>query len=296
MPFPTHVCTGGTRDLVFYMERNGGIRGRVVDASGSPVDSFSVRYGEVTGNQIIGFGKRKSFSDSGGFFEIYDLDPDEYLLEAWADGYAFARSQPIPVKKGQWVEGITLYLGEGSTLEGVLVEELSGSPVRGAEVLVRPADKMAAIFRQDFAPYLIRRGAPSSSDGGFSVDHVGPGDYWLQVNHPDFAEKIVRGIQVASEGTTLDLGKIALLRGGILEGTVRSADGEPVHRAQMLITREGYRNRVKTDPNGYYRFEKVPAGTYTITVERVIGRRRDGLSFPQISVAVTEGSEQTVDF
>jgi hypothetical protein len=292
------IVLGGTSDMVLYLERNGGIRGQVVDAvTGQPVPSFSIRYGESRGAEgIVGFGQRRNFDSPDGTFEIFDLNPKQYVFEVWADGYAFTRSDPIEVRRGEWVAGLRFALGQGGTVEGKVVEALSGSPVSGASVLIRPGDRMDPFFHNRYNPYLVRESAPTGADGRFSVANVGPGNYWIQIDHEEYAQKIVEGIQI-SEGGRIDVGSVPIFRGGIIEGTVRAGNGEPIFRAQMLLTGEGYRNRVRTDRDGFYRFEKVPAGSYTLSVERILGRQRDLVAgFPERIVGVDEGSKSQIDF
>jgi len=296
IPAPIAIAKGGTSNLVVYMERNGGIRGQVVDAvTGRPVPSFSIRFGESGGDKIVGFGQRRNFETPDGTFELIDLNPRTYLLEAWAEGYAFTRSEPIEVRKAEWVSGVVLALGQGGTVEGRVVRSSDGSAVSGASVMVRPGDRMDPFFHTRYNPYMIRESAPTGRDGRFVIANVGAGSYSIQVDHPDFAKQVVEGVQI-QEGGRFDTGDIAIFQGGVIEGTVHGADGLPIFRAQMLLSGEGYRNRVRTDRDGYYRFEKVPVGSYALSVERVLGRRAEEAVFAERIVIVDEGSEVRIDF
>jgi len=283
-------------ELEFFMERNGGVRGVVVDAaSGAPIPSFRIRYGEDRGGKITGPGRHREFEDENGAFEVFDLNPNRWIFEAWADGYAFAKSEPIEIEKGQWREGVVLQLERGAEVRGRVVSALDGSPIGAATVSVRPDNNLPALILEQLNPAYLRQ-ARTASDGGFVVTGVGSETMRVDVEHPRYLPSQREGVEVPRTGT-VDVGAIRLAEGGIIEGTVRRSNGTPVRRATILLDQDDgdYRYRVRSKADGGYRFDKVPAGVYTLRIERVPPPDRFD-DFPVRSTAVAEGETSTVDF
>ncbi len=98
-----------------------GIRGRLVDAAGKPVPgSFAIAYTDANLKRLPDYAS--SLSDSDGRFTLYLPDGGTYYLAARVHAwdmpkpgelygkYGDDQPQPIKVKKGEFVEGITLVL------------------------------------------------------------------------------------------------------------------------------------------------------------------------------------------
>lgn len=78
---------------------------------------------------------------------------------------------------------------------------------------------------------------------------------------------------------------------GVLRGTVRQADGStPVAWAVVEVRRGSYRERVRTDGDGRYRVDDVPAGWVTVSAGR------QGFRGTKLRVRVPEGRTVSVHF
>jgi len=283
VPSGYQVLQHGMPPAEFFLARNGGIRGRVFSDSGEAIDApITIRYGNALGERepnakevgIQGIGQRIT-AEADGSFEIYDLNPGRWILEAWADGYSYVRSETIDLQKGQWVDGVVLSLGRGGEIRGRVTAAIDGASIEGAKVSVFPDDGRPPFILQSVSDAYVRTGY-TAGDGTFVVDGLGPGKKKIEVDHGDFSKAEKSGIEMRGSGDSLDVGEISLFAGATVEGSIRANDGRVVPRAQILIekTGGGWRRRVKSDEQGLFRFDKVPEGAYTVRVEIVKGPLR----------------------
>lgn len=296
VPSHRNVSTHEQPPLEVFLTRNGGVQGQVLDlATGQPVESFTLRFGPVEDKRIQGIGRSVSFDDGTGNFEIYDLNPEAYIFEAYADGYSYAATEPVPLGKGEWVQGLVIQLGRGGEVTGSVTAAIDGAPVAGVLVEVRPDDTRPPFILSQINPHYVRS-ARTGSDGRFQVGGIGPGKHRIDVSHDTFMNTKSEMFEIG-EGGSVDVGRIEILRGGAIEGYV-TLGSTPVPFAQILIDKVGggYRNRAKTDDSGYYSLDKIPAGTYSVQIERVKGKMRsevDLAAYP--AQTVTIGEAQTVN-
>lgn len=98
-----------------------GIRGRLVDAAGKPVPgSFAIAYTDANLKRLPDFAS--TLSDSDGRFTLYLPDGGSYYLAARVHAWDMPRpgelygkyggdqARPVNVRKGEFVEGITMVL------------------------------------------------------------------------------------------------------------------------------------------------------------------------------------------
>jgi hypothetical protein len=89
----------------------------------------------------------------------------------------------------------------------------------------------------------------------------------------------------ASGTTPVDSGSA-----GTLEGVVRDSSGAVVLQATVSLRgASGFQRQAATDGRGFFRFERLPPGSYAVTAFR------DGFAVETVEVAVTAGSPATVD-
>jgi len=88
-----------------------------------------------------------------------------------------------------------------------------------------------------------------------------------------------------------------------VEGTVKDATGATVAGAVIIVSSEQLigTKTIATNQTGYYRFDNLPPGTYTIAVRAAgfAALKRDGLilqtgRIPTVDLNLSVGSEQTI--
>ena len=217
---------------------------------------------------------------SDGSFLVADVEPGQYRVVARADGTTRAMSAPITVPEAGSVEDIVVEVERGGRILGTIFDA-SGAPLAGAEIacfqprVIDPNSGFGNFGRGvrinsriggnriRFDPTRQSAGSTKSGpDGSFTVDHLAPGTYTLEVSHPDFATLLSdpQAIEAAATKSGLEL---RLRRGGSIEGTVFGVDGKPRPGDRVDVESkavEGVSLSAVADGNGFYRIEHVPAG------------------------------------
>lgn len=256
-------------------------------------------------------------------------------VSASASGFASAIVEDVALS-GPPVE---IRLGRGVTVTGT-VRDLQENPVPGASITFRGLagrGRLKTSAKADDAGRFAIGPLPPASTLTLGMAHRGDGpvvgEAHLFVEAEGFASQRV-GIATSRIGDSAatESFDVHLARGGVVEGTVRAADGgAPVPGADVVVwTMEGmlgnrvehgvlYRNpfgsrivaRGKTDDDGHYRIEHVPAPIGGIRIlssssVRMNAARmrlggvvayRDGFapSGDELGTPNSEGDTQTID-
>jgi hypothetical protein len=263
--------TSGTTDLVLKLLPQGSVSGMVVDEeTGKPVTSFELSvYRHLNGRKPARVGINKSFRSSDGRFELKGLDPNQYILEARASGYAASRSEPFTAARGETASGVTVEMNRGGSIAGV-VTNANGKPLMGALVTINNNN-----FRWNPVHDLLNRMAKiegempkvrTNENGEFRVDMIVPETYQIAVKHSDFAPYHQNDILVQKKAVT-DLGQLSLSQGAIIRGTAFGEDGSPLAGAQIqAATKEGDILTSRCDGQGRFEFKGVPPAQYTVSI------------------------------
>lgn len=234
------------------------IRGLVTDASGAAIEGARIRAQPrgalVTPFNSLRLGSTTSASD--GSFRVEELVHGyAYRLIVQAAGYASAFFDLPPLEPGATLDSVHFVLGRGRQVHGAAVDT-DGNPVAEAKVsLLWPLDQ--SDFRSSFeAPALA---ATTNEQGAFAFSAVAPGDYELQLHHPQYADRPPTEIDVPAGDADLDLGVLTFVSGGTIHGVVTGADGEPVAgawvKAQARNQFGGISRTGTADADGRFRLE-----------------------------------------
>jgi hypothetical protein len=158
-----------------------------------------------------------------------------------------------------------------ATVEGSVVNKLTGAPLKAAHVIYNRADTGGA-------------SSPISTDtdsqGHFTLQ-VSPGSYRLWVERSGFARQVYGALSPAGEGATLTLAAGQQLRQltfritplGAISGRVLDEDGDPVQGVGIQVLRfdyaTGHRQLISmagasSNDRGEYRVFGLPAGRYLL--------------------------------
>lgn len=237
--------------------RDATIRGKAVDASGSPLPDVLVTAVPEDPPGSQGPPRAIAFATSGpdGAFVLENLDRKNYSLIAELDDYAQTRKEQVAGGS----QSVALVLDEGLPLAGV-VRDPDDEPV--------PAYTLLVTRRQGVIREIVSTRSVIDPRGRFEV-RVAKGDYELLVSASGWAPSA----PVAASAGTTDA-RIQLHAGGTLVGAVVDADsGAPVEYARIM--REGAGGGASaqpanagtvTRPDGTFELTGIPAGRFTITV------------------------------
>ena len=166
----------------------------------------------------------------------------------------------------------------------LVVPRQATTTLRGRVVVSNAAGVPATIGcwhdeRHEYARYA------ADGNGQFVITHAPVGTVYLTIEHPGHVTFESGGLQLLP-AADLDLGIIALHRGGGLYGTVRGPTGVAPANCELKLLSGLNQQPVHAEyVDGSYRFVDVPAGPHTLLVQ---GEQLAPASFP---ITITAGSD-----
>jgi hypothetical protein len=261
------------------------IRGQIIGPNGQPAQNTQVmlaprrRIGIAMGNQFRGRGLNQT-----GTFEIRGVVPGSYDLIAIMNDRTSPASARLPLEVGGAdIENVTLVLSPGVTITGrLLLESMpANTDVQRLRVALNPRTPMAGFLLGQRGGGQ-RGGSPPgvvNSDGTFTLQNVGPGDYrvvvqglprnaYIKIARFGAADALQDGVIVdGSTSGALDI----LVSGntGTVEGAVRDERQNPAPNVQVVLVPDPARRHradlyrtANTDATGRFRLDGIPPGDY----------------------------------
>lgn len=152
------------------------------------------------------------------------------------------------------VAGAAVIVNPGATVSGTVKDDKDAT-VSGATVeLYKDGTKVAD--------------ATAGTDGKYTISNVSTGTYTLKAKSSDGSLNGSAPVTVTDGDTTKD---ITVAKGFIVSGTIKSY-GSASEAVTVTLTKQGETTPAFTDTltgnSAAYKFENVPAGTYTLKVEK----------------------------
>jgi len=246
------VRPGVTAQYDVVLEPATRIAGRVVDASGEPIEGALVSaqpaefarlrgiglmvhtlVEQIDGRTIGASGEVRS--DADGHFELGALEWRVHDLRAEKDGYAWRDVADVPPGS----DSVIIVLSAAAIVRGRLLSP-DDEPVSGAQVVLRQphkdlrrANPMAMMMADlDVLGARTRDGA-SDADGRFALGAFRDGSYELELA-ADGYPKVTRAVRIAGED--VDLGDIALERGRPIAGVVLGPGDVPLADVDIEVS------------------------------------------------------------
>jgi hypothetical protein len=200
-------------------------------------------------------------TDGSGRWEA-PARPGSYFVAARAEGFAPATTGVVHPPGGARTP-VRLRLETGVELQGTTVVRGDGEPVSLAEIILTPLAFPPDLRGHLDAPEEELLFATSSETGEFRFTGLAPGRYRAEARAPGFVRKVLPSVPAPFGGSiTLDLAP-----GGLIEGAVTGADGQPVAGAEVLAFNTAHATQGFTNGQGHFSLE-VPPGTYFVSARR----------------------------
>lgn len=271
----------GDRNARIQLSGAGVIRGRVLEADGTPAKKFIVR--PYTGDWFrYNYSRPVAFEDADGRF-VLPMAPGAYSLDVRSDSGSFTTSKAVTVVKGENAE-TEIRLPAAGVVTGVVTDP-DGAHLMGAEVFVKRGGMPAEPVREQYAR--------ADADGRFTVKGLALEQVKLHVRHAGFATT-----EFATTATPAAQARevtIRLGRGARVLGNVTTRDGGPVADAQVNLSQGMDFFGAKTaftDASGAFVFSAVAAGRYQVST----GRFENGASGQRKEAVVGAEGDVVVDF
>lgn len=238
----------GTNRLDVTLPSGVPVRGRVVDAGGSPVAGVRVTLERLEVRHRV---HQRTISDRDGVFELSTVTPGTYAAQARRPGKAPVRLEGVVVAKDP-IEDLELVLPESTTVVG--------------NILGLDFDELARVsVRANNGGELAFPGTVSY-DGRYRIEDLPPGPFLIRARTGDGRRQAQRRVVIPGDGgevhVDLELGQHHTVTGQVL------LDGEPLVAASLSLRGldQSVSRAVRTDHEGRFRMEDVPPGNYHLGV------------------------------
>ncbi|HEX4953567.1 MAG TPA: carboxypeptidase regulatory-like domain-containing protein [Thermoanaerobaculia bacterium] len=279
-----------TTGIDFALRRLGKISGRVTEeGTGVPLGSQA-----VFAYDADGISRGSGYTDSTGGYQIDQLVPGNYFVvtatsvhrdEVWNDILCSPSCNPtigtpVPVAIDSMVTGIDFALARLGSVEGRVLDSITGLPLYDAFVSLRNA--AGTSLRYDY----------TDSQGRYQLAGVDPGSYYLMAEEYRFETRLYPNVPCPGgppSGCTVTNGTpVTVVLGATTSGIDLSlpfvgpgiaghvwAQGSDQPLAGVAIdvwNQDGsYEGTVLTDATGYFRFYSYGGYTYHLSTDAGLG-------------------------
>ena len=192
--------------------------------------------------------RRTAKSDADGTFSVPALPEPPYSLRAEHPAFSQAR---LPEVEG--VDDVRVVMIAGVTVLGEVLDDWTGDGLRDSRVSLDGPTSADTKTRGD-GTFVFRQLPTGTYDVTFSHTDYEPQTRRVVVEPPRYVDR------------PQELERVFLRPGGVVEGEVVDANGDPVAGAEVTWDDPPRWNRaVLTDARGVFQLRGVPAGSVWIT-------------------------------
>ncbi len=267
------------------LRRANTVRGRVADPHGAPIEGAVVCFdvaGAALATAMRGARLHRApttSTDEHGRFELTGAPSEAFRLAVEAAGYLLLRTEEITANDCDDTLVGVLTMHRRLQLEGVVVDEHTGTPIELFGFRVRPAAADSAAPCHHRRSRLgasglttFRTPEPTHHDAGaFVAPGLAAGDHVLEFDAPGYARTAIGPITL-EHGTRSAPLTVALPRAPAVRGIVVGPDGAPVPgaRVELFVPAE-------TSSKGTDDFRRLFAGERGIDHGTRVATARTGL-------------------
>jgi len=228
----------GTIDAVLDVEGDARLIGRVIDADGRPIGAFRLHAegdeGEVDAK----------YEDTAGAFELR-VPVGRWTIQVTSS--KAGSSRPREVRTGLTAEKLVLTAGEPLTIRGV-VRSPSG-PLEGARVWATSVEESVL----------------TDAAGRYELSSPCAETIRVYASCPGFVQRWASCEPTG--GDRIEQVDLELPRGARIQGVLFHSDGSPARGATLRARSDGEGSFARTDENGAFHFDGVPAGEIRLHAE-----------------------------
>ncbi len=252
------------------------VEGRVVDLDGAALHDAKI---QIKRPGSSNYGAPRSAREPlatgpEGRFVAPDLNPGR-LISILISKSGFV-SKTVEEVQPPTIEPLTIILQPAGRLRGRVVDQ-QGDPQPNSDIYMRLDSRSNVLFGGSQRWSQLRH-TSTDADGRFLIEEVEPATWWVAARSKGYQLLVEEGVEVQA-GATTDL-ELVLEVGAVVEGTILTADGEPLTQASISIAEaENLSSRQSgtvsslADAEGHYRAVGVPVGLATVTVFQNSTRR-----------------------
>jgi 5-hydroxyisourate hydrolase-like protein (transthyretin family) len=266
---------GYLHDVIVVLVPAGTVTGTVILQDGQTPAGEGVKVELFSYHHTGGEPLQSVFTDSDSRFEFPLVELGDYDIDAsdLVSGNR-GRTEVFVTESGQEIDTLIAYLGRGNV--SVTVVDGGGDPVPNAELRF---NAYSIFGSESFERTAL-------GDGAYAFENIFLGDFTITAQHPtaNTGGSISDSITFHGElvEITLPVGAWASL-----EGTIYRSDETTTTVAGAQVS-AGHAGRTVTDENGFYRFEILPLGSYSVDVVHEITRGMGSASITLLTNSVTE--------
>ncbi len=226
------------------------LRGRVVDERGFGIGGALLRVSSKSPQTPT---DRNAKSDADGSFSVPALPEPPYELTVEHPGFGPAR-----IAKIDSTDDVHVVMSAGVTFLGEVLDDWTGGPLRGVAIRLEGP---------------ITRDAKTRADGTFVFRRAPTGTYDIFFSHPDYEAQSRRVVLEPPHyvDRPQELDRVRLEPGGVVEGEVLDARGDPVANAEVTWgDPPRWERATRSDARGEFRLRGVPAGAVWITARHTV--------------------------
>lgn len=187
-------------------------------------------------------------TDANGQYTFGKLDPGTYTLSFTKSGY-LDQSASVEVLAGQNITK-DINLEATGSISGIVRDFKSSQTIANCQVTLSPLGK--TVF--------------TDANGHYIFDNLNPGTYTLTYSKAEYIDQSATVEVLAGQTTTKDI-SLGGTMGGI-SGIVKDyTTSQTIANCQVALSPSG--KTVFTDANGRYIFDKLNAGTYTLSFSKI---------------------------
>ncbi len=254
-------------DVTLRLTEPASVSGVVVDADGKAAKQASVTLYLEEPQKAWFFGKtewstaeaKKVMTDAEGRFAFDNVRPGQRYLEAEHPVSGTGASGRFELAKKVAVKELRITLAPWTRFAGI-VTDMSGAPIAGAKISLRPAPEDTLDEDFDYIPLFGNASkAESDAQGHFVIANLEAGNYVLSARHPDYVH--YRGAHVTVPSIHEQV--IRLEQGAGISGQLLQNGGVQTNSYFRLMGEEGMR-LLQTDAEGRFEARNLPSGRYVV--------------------------------